>query len=687
MKKSLIFLLCLIILCAANIWIPVSADAAVVIRVGIYDNEPKIFIDDAGNPSGFWPNIINYIADREGWQLEYVYGTWTQCLTRLENNQIDMMPDVAYSEERDKKFDFSTEPVYVSWSRVYRRGGIDIQTILDLQDTNVAVMEGSINVEGPDGIKVLTEAFEVDCTFIEVDSYTQVFELVDRGEADAGVVSKDFAYNNKANYNVFDTAIIFQPVHLYFAFPTDSALKLYLIENIDTIIRELKGDGDSIYYQKLEEWAIMKPLEKPVLPNWAMWLIIGTSAVVVLFGGGALIFRAQVRKRTKELAEEVVQHKQSVEALRESEDRLRLILETIPVGLAVSDKNGKILQVNKAAINLSGFSEKELIGKSYLDFIGKEDKNTVKKIHEKAVESEANRDKECILRRKDGSKFHARLSGAPVKDQAGNMIGTLAMIEDITEHQRAEEEHQRVLEYRELDRLRTQLLSTVSHELRTPLAGIKGYTTLLIEYYDKLKKTQKWETLEAIDSSTDRLTDLIEHLLDMSRLDAGLLRLNMEIVKPSEVFLTAASEAKLRAPKYRLKIKVDKRLPMVMADTRRLRQVVDNLLDNAIKYSSEGTEITFKAEVRGEEIQVSVSDQGKGISADSLHKIFERFYRIEERLEKDPGGLGLGLSLCKALIEAHGGKIWAESEEGKGSTFYFTIPIKKKGTGQAKFNI
>jgi signal transduction histidine kinase len=117
---------------------------------------------------------------------------------------------------------------------------------------------------------------------------------------------------------------------------------------------------------------------------------------------------------------------------------------------------------------------------------------------------------------------------------------------------------------------------------------------------------------------------------------------------------------------------------MVTADARRLRQVIDNLLDNAIKYSPEGTEITVRAEVKAEELLVSVADLGRGIPAAELNKIFDRMYRIEQRLGKDPGGLGLGLSLCKALVEAHGGRIWVESQVEKGSTFFFTIPLKKR---------
>ncbi len=681
MKRLPLLLLFLILFYTVGICTAVSANDAndpLVVKVGVYENEPKIFTDDQRNAAGLWPDIINYIATKEGWKIEYVPGTWTQCLDRLAKNEIDLMPDVAYTEDRDKIYDFSQETVYVSWSRVYARAGANIQSILDLEGKNIAVMQGSVNVEGPDGIKTLTGAFGINCTFIEVDSYLNVFELVDKKEADAGVVSKDFAYSHESNFNVVETPIVFQPALLYFAFPPESTLKTYLIERIDNDVRELKANGDSIYYQSLNKWLGVQSIEKIEIPSWARWLLIGIAVVALLLGGGTFLLRTQVRKRTKELAEDVEKRKKTEKALRESEEKLRLILETIPHGLAVADMSGKLIQINRSVMRQSGFSEKELLGKKYFNFVSKKDRDRAVEYHNEVVESGTDQDNEYILKRKDGSEFPAKITEIPIEDASGNILGTLAMVEDITEQRKAEEEHRKNIEYRELDRLKTNLLSTISHELRTPLASIKGYSSLLLTYNRRLDDTQKRESLEAIDRSTDRLTELIEHLLDMSRLDAGLLRLNLEETKPSNIFSAAVAEARLRAPKYKFKIEIKSRLPALMADAKRLRQVIDNLVNNAIKYSPQGTKITVRAEVKAKELLVSVADQGQGIAAAETKKIFDRMYRIEQRLGKDPGGLGLGLSLCKALVEAHGGRIWVESQVGKGSTFYFTIPLKPR---------
>ncbi len=192
MKKVLLCCLCLLFLHTSGVGAVVSADDGIIVKVGVYENQPKIFSDEAGNVSGFWADVIEYIAAEEDWTIEWVHGTWTECLQKLEYNEIDIMPDVAYSAERDELFDFSQESVYVSRSRVYAQEGSNIQAIPDLEGKTIAVLKGSINVEGSDGIKKLISSFNINCTLIEVDSYVRVFELVDRKEADAGEVDKVF---------------------------------------------------------------------------------------------------------------------------------------------------------------------------------------------------------------------------------------------------------------------------------------------------------------------------------------------------------------------------------------------------------------------------------------------------------------------------------------------------------------
>lgn len=244
--------------------------------------------------------------------------------------------------------------------------------------------------------------------------------------------------------------------------------------------------------------------------------------------------------------------------------------------------------------------------------------------------------------------------------------------ESETERKQAEE---MVVAYGELDKLKGNLLSTVSHELRTPLAIIKGYSTMLIDYDKRLRRDKKSEYLGSIDRATDRVTELVDHLLDMSRLEAGLLNMNKEPTDVSELIREMVAEARLRAAGHTMVLEMRRRLPVVNVDVRRIRQVLDNIIDNAIKYSAEGTKVVIKARRVESELLVSVADQGIGIPNEDLKKVFDRMYRIEQRLSPEIGGVGLGLAICKGLVQEHGGRIWVESKLEKGSTFYFTLPL------------
>jgi PAS domain S-box-containing protein len=258
-----------------------------------------------------------------------------------------------------------------------------------------------------------------------------------------------------------------------------------------------------------------------------------------------------------------------------------------------------------------------------------------------------------------------------IQDAGGGSLGLGLLLRDITHE-------------RELDEMKSQLLSTVSHELRTPLASIKGFATTLLREDVEWEKESRREFLSIIDEESDRLTELIGNLLDMSRIEAGTLRVEPEPTELGPIIQETAAEFQMMTHEHQIQILLPPGLPPVMADPRRIRQILRNLLENAIKYSPQGGLIQIAAQVDASFVQTRVADQGIGIEAAQVDNIFDRFYQVDSASTRKVGGSGLGLSICKAIVEAHDGEIWVESQPGSGSTFYFTFPVALPSGGSPK---
>jgi len=254
----------------------------------------------------------------------------------------------------------------------------------------------------------------------------------------------------------------------------------------------------------------------------------------------------------------------------------------------------------------------------------------------------------------------------PIHNTEGGYLGMGLLVRDIT------------LE-KELEEIKSQLLSTVSHELRTPLASIKGFATTLLREDVEWDEESRREFLSIIDEESDRLSELIGNLLDMSRIEAGELPVEPEPTDLRPIIDETATEFQMMSSEHHIEIRAPQDLPLVLADPRRARQVLRNLVENAVKYSPGGGEITISAEQRPGMMQVSVGDVGIGIDTNQIDRIFDRFYQVDSASTRKVGGSGLGLAISKAIVEAHGGTIWVDSRPGDGSTFYFTLPLAAAG--------
>lgn len=361
---------------------------------------------------------------------------------------------------------------------------------------------------------------------------------------------------------------------------------------------------------------------------------------------------------------------------KQSQEILQTVSHDSPLGIYIM-QDDTLQYTNPQFQKITGYSQKELLGRELLSLVAIEDSDVVRSSTAFTLQEENPYPCEYRILNKTGQIKWVMQTVSAIRYEGREAI--LGNLMDITERKYLE---RKVIEYEELSKMKSDLLAMVSHELRTPLATIKGYSTMILDYYSRLGSSETKDCLKSIDSSTDRLTKLVDNLLDTSRMEAGLLKLEKSPTNICQLIRKVATEASMRANKYKIITRLDNKLPKVNIDIKRIRQVLDNLIDNAIKYSPQGTEVRISAKRNGRELLVGISDQGWGIPAEELTNIFDRMYRIEQRLSSGADGMGLGLYICQRLVEGHGGRIWAESTVGRGTTIRFTLPVAGRQPGK-----
>lgn len=339
------------------------------------------------------------------------------------------------------------------------------------------------------------------------------------------------------------------------------------------------------------------------------------------------------------------------------------VIRSIAEGLIVVDAQGKVVMMNPAAEKLLDISKKDKIGRPILDNLKEEEVVSVIKGPLDSDEREIE-----VASPKDDTKKILRASSAVIENENGQTVGMVSILSDITKQ-------------KELDQLKSAFVVNISHELRTPLIAVKKSIALILaRAIGDISKTQE-DTLYIAERNLERLQTLINDLLDLSKLEAGKTELNLapasiaEIINEAVDGLSAWAEAKA----IKIEKNIQPALPEVNIDKNKIIQVLVNLLGNAIKFTPHQGWI--KVEVIADSakggLAVSVCDNGIGIVKEFLAKIFDKFYQVNRAVPADGAGTGIGLSIAKEIIQLHQGRIWVESEEGKGARFSFTLPFKQ----------
>lgn len=362
--------------------------------------------------------------------------------------------------------------------------------------------------------------------------------------------------------------------------------------------------------------------------------------------------------------------------------------------IAIIDNYGKITYANESFLNAWNYKEEEVIGEPIVKFW--KTKGKYAEILNNVLEK-GGWQGEFVAERKDGSIFNVFLSASSVLDDTNNPIAMLTSFIDITEQKKSREKlelyknkiEKQNIQLKKLDQLKSAFLNATSHELRTPMSSIKGYVQMLIkQVLGELSKEQK-DALEVILRNTNRLDNLIQDILDISRLESGTMKFITEKTNISDLINDVSETMRPSADLKKIKIKtyVEDNLKELTIDSDRIKQVIINLINNALKFSENGTEINLSAKQYKDSILFEVQDFGRGIPKNKKEKIFETFYQIDSGMDRKFGGAGLGLAISRGMVISHGGKIWVESEgvKGRGSTIKFTLPLEPEKDMEGRF--
>ncbi|MFO8165379.1 MAG: ATP-binding protein [Desulfatiglandales bacterium] len=504
-------------------------------------------------------------------------------------------------------------------------------------------------------------------------------------------------------------------------FTTLDYRELYKIEGLNLII-EITGDDKLLNEIKLTKPANVRLIDH--LEAMSVWDFLQIEEQSVRSQRELREHICEPDKIEKEfvlfsyqlsrIVEERTRHLQEVErGIVERERTLSQIIDGNTIPTFVINKDHIVTHWNRACENLTGYKTEEIVGtnKQWLPFRGEERPIMADVIVDEMEEEEIDRyyghswRKSALIEGAyEAEEFFSHIgkkgkwllfTASPIREADGKMVGSIQTFWDTTERREAKEALQNAhddleqktkeleqanLELKKLDELRSAFLANMSHELRTPLNSIIGYTELLLDRIDGDVTNEQENSLTKVHNNAKNLLTLINEILDMSRIESGRVELDLKPVDLQDIIQTTISSLEPMINKKPLIIETDfeDNLPLAYADPNRVRQVITNLLSNAIKFTSKGS-ISLSARLFQTPafVEICVSDTGMGIRKEDFDKLFDMFTPLDTSATRQYGGVGLGLSICKGLVEMQGGKIWVESKYGLGSKFYFTLPVKE----------
>ncbi len=644
---------------------------------GDFNFPPFEFLDKNGQPAGFNVDLMKAIADETGMNIEIKLGPWGNVIRQLEKGQINAIQGILYSTGRDEIFDMTPAHTRISYVIASGKNWKIPENLTELKGKKVLVQNRDLLHE-----YALKRGLEKE--LVPVDSQEEALRLLSEGEYDYALVPRLlFHYYNEKNQwknLISGKNAIYSADYGVGVLEGNTALLSKFNEGLKVI--KAKGKYREIY----SKW--LKIYEEPEFTfkdffKYASFILVPLLLLLIVSIAWSRTLKKRVDKRTRELRDEIKAREQTEKLLTESKENLLFLFENMTQGVVYHKPSGEIVDANEAASRILGLSRDQLYGKSSLD-------PRWKSIHEDGTDypGETHPSMITIKTKKPvrdsimgvfipekNSYSWININSVPKFNHKNELIQIVVTFEDITEIRNAKEKA------KESDRLKSAFLANMSHEIRTPMSGVIGFSERLKK--KDLSDQQRDRYIEIIQSSSHSLLTLINDIIDISRIEAGQLTIVKEPCMPGKLLHELKETFNLiKKQKNKQNIEFITQIPAkqeyieITTDPNRLKQVLINLLGNALKFTDQGT-IEYGYKVHENKIRFFVKDEGIGIAQKNLDNIFNRFEQVSISNERIHEGTGLGLSISKGILELMGGEISVNSTEGKGTIFEFYIPYEK----------
>jgi PAS domain S-box-containing protein len=735
MSKSFCIYCLLFLLVLTTLFNPHNAEAGRTVRVGIYEAGALANFDKDGFAHGFFVDMLNHIAEKEQWNLQYVPGSWMEGLDRLKSDNIDLVLCIGYTAEREKYMDFPKEYLLLNWGVLYKPKGSQITSLLELEGKSVSALKGDVYLTG---FKELLRQFNVNVKIQEVDQYSKVFKAVESGSVTAGVAGNLYGLLNENGRRAEQTPIIFAPIKVGYA--VNEGKNGDLIAALDRNITEMKANKASIYNRELEHLLGKKA---HFIPKELYWALSGVAAALLLAIAFIVLLKRQVRSKTSHLVIEIDERKRAEEALlalkdelhvqnkelqmneeelraqndqllatdemlrvqineyeasqkmlRESDEKYRtlaneqqIILNSSPIGISLT-KNRKVVWSNPAHCMLFGYevgaahnmdTAEHYVDKESYEYVGEKGYAT---IASGGIFSD-----DVMMKKKDGSLIWCHLVGQAVTPD--NMeAGTIWSILDMTGTKQAEAEHQKLEhQFHQAQKLESLgvLAGGIAHDFNNILTIILAHCYLAEE--DLIPEQEYKNTFKQIQTAGNRAADLCRQMLTYAgKSPRTQSRVNLWLLIDEVVKMLQS------AIKKNVTIELDLRrdIPEIQGDTGQIQQIIMNLIINSADAIGEANGIirvvltkavfeedhtaqdTFGAVIKsGRYVCLEVDDTGCGMDEETQKRIFEPFFTTKLT------GRGLGMSAIHGIVKAHEGILQMTSTPGIGTTFKVFFPVRK----------